>query len=332
MNRRRSSRHWQGRVLLLLTISLFAVLILRFQESTESVTDTLVSGQPPVDKPSATISDALKPVQSQTEFSDNHTEEHIALPQQNDVLREKQYSEESYHLVSDMVYLYRTNGVQSAEEVGSLLDCLSSVDLELGLLWTDIMKTWMNVNETYEPVNKVPDDLPEDESLCFAVLGFQLLQNGEMAPELLGRCETALSCLQKYPNSLVLLCGGPTASGNRQVSEAEVMAEWLLHEGIASDRMIIENRSLTTVENAAFACQILAEQYSGIHSLVMISSDYHLPLGILLFQEAACLWNYKNGNQPYDVVSSVAFMTGIREDFDLQWQSSDLWSLADPSY
>ncbi len=179
----------------------------------------------------------------------------------------------------------------------------------------------------------LPDGLPEDESLCIVVLGFQLHPDGSMSEELVGRCETALASAEKYPNALIAVTGGGTAWQNPSATEAGVMAAWLTARGVEPERILIEDASLTTADNAAFTCKLLCEQHPEVRALAIVTSDYHLPLGLLLFQEEALLTEYETGTRPFEVISNAALDTQGRVNPDSpMMQKSYLWSLADPKY
>ena len=98
-------------------------------------------------------------------------------------------------------------------------------------------------------------------------------------------------------------------------------------------RIIREDQSRTTADNAVFTCKILREQYPGIKSLVLVSSDYHVPLGVLLFQEQAYLDEYETGVLPFSVISNAAHDTGglLSPDSPMM-QKTWLWSVANPQY
>ena len=49
-----------------------------------------------------------------------------------------------------------------------------------------------------------------------------------------------------------------------------------VEKGIDGDRVIVENQSITTAQNAIFSCQILQEKYPQVNQLAIISSDYHI--------------------------------------------------------
>ena len=125
----------------------------------------------------------------------------------------KGYTEESYRLVSDMVYAYADRQEEAAGIIQDDLSKLNVLDPALASLWGKLMDYWAYVNTNPEIYSGVlPDGLPDDDSLCIVVLGFQLHPDGTMSEELLGRCETALRCLEKYPRALIAVTGGPTAS------------------------------------------------------------------------------------------------------------------------
>ena len=248
---------------------------------------------------------------------------------------QKAYTAETYQMVSDMVYLCRSETPDREGQIQTLLEDLKEVNPALGQTWDGIMQYWRYVN-TDMPIRKegLPDTLPQDDSLCLVVLGFQLLPDGDMAPELLGRCELALACAQRYPNAYLAVTGGGTAYKNKEVTEASVMAAWLVERGIAPERIIREDRSQTTDQNAVNTCEIIAEQYSQIHTLVVISSDYHVPLGCLMFTEAALLYGLENGRIPYVVEENAAFATdGSTPGYTgMRNQAPYVWTMADPHY
>ncbi len=243
------------------------------------------------------------------------------------------YNEETWHLASDMVYTYRYQQEQGAVAIAQLIEELKGADPDLGSLWEKVMAFWSKVNTEDYVRSDLPDDMPRDDSLCIVTLGFQLLPDGEMAPELLARCRKALECLQQYPEAMLLLTGGGTAARGNPATEADKMAEWFLQQGIPRERMIIENTSLTTTQNAKNSVRILEEQYPQIHTLAIVSSDYHIRLGSLLFQSAAYLREYEEGDWTAEVACNASFPTEGDSIYDtVAMQAQDLWSLMDPTY
>lgn len=261
--------------------------------------------------------------------------ESIAEPAGSMPVRTAVYTAETYQLVTDMVFTMRREGESGERVIRALLEELKAEDPELGDLWEDIMNYWLSVSGDFiVNVGALPNGLPEDNSLCITVLGFQLMHDGEMAPELVGRCEIALAAAQQYPNAFVLVTGGGTASGNREATEAGVMADWLSARGVSPERIIVEDRSLTTDQNASLSCKILSEQYPQIREMAIVSSDYHVALGSMLFTEAALLYGYRHSCEaPYTVVSNAGFATSGNPEYSNPRNfAGDIWIMADPTY
>ena len=243
------------------------------------------------------------------------------------------YTEESYRLVSDLVYTYAALQREGEAEIRERLARLKEADPRLGGVWEEILGVWDYVNTELAVPASIPEGLPQDESLCIVVLGFQLHADGSMAQELLGRCQTALAAAERYPRARIAVTGGGTAFQNRAATEAGVMAQWLRDQGIGEERILIEDRSLTTADNAVFTCELLRRDAPEVKTLVIVSSDYHLPLGVLLFEEKAILLGAEEGEKPFRVAACAAWDTQgqFRPDTPME-QKAYLWSVADPKF
>ena len=174
----------------------------------------------------------------------------------------------------------------SREVDGEALSALVALDPELGDKWTRIMNLWqepVTVNEA------LPDDLPQDDTLCIVTLGFQLNPDGTMRQELIERLTVALAASEQYPNALIACTGGGTAANDATATEAGRMAEWLEAHGVDPSRLIVEDSSLTTAQNAVYTFDILAERYPQVAKIAIVSSDYHIATGALLFGAEAIL-------------------------------------------
>ena len=64
------------------------------------------------------------------------------------------------------------------------------------------------------------------------------------------------------------------------------MGKWMLRHGLDSSRLIIEDKSRTTAENARNSYDILLRDYPQVNAVVLISSSYHIAWGSLLFEAA----------------------------------------------
>ena len=245
---------------------------------------------------------------------------------------DKRRTAEIYDLESKLVYTYKMKQNEAYSDIREYLSDLKEADPDTGSAWEQIMNYWSYVNEDMT-VNQdvLPDGLPTDDSLCIVVLGYQLNPDGSMADELTGRCETALKSAEKYPNAFIAVTGGGTAY-KANTTEAAQMASWFAEHGIAPDRIISESQSMTTGENAQFTCGIILENYPQIKSVAVVSSDYHVPLGCLLFREQFLLSALYNDTYPVDVISNAGYTTGLEYYSGISGvksQASYVWNLAD---
>ena len=211
-------------------------------------------------------------------------------------------------IVEEMVVTRGTYGEAAEGRTAELLEELDAADPVLGAKWRSVMGLWKTVNaglEIHEGL--LPDGLPETDELCLVVLGFQLNPDGGMKDELIQRLAVARACAEKYPNALIVCTGGGTAPENPGATEAGEMAKWLIAHGVDPRRVVAEDRSLTTAQNAIFTCEILAEHYPGVKQLAIISSDYHIPTGVLLFEAWNTLQAEEAGKERLRVVSNAAW-------------------------
>jgi hypothetical protein len=264
--------------------------------------------------------------------SDDPTAAPAEPPALQETFRPIVYDQRSYQLVTDMVYAYRMQVEDRERIIAADVAALKEHDAPLGEAWGGIMEYW-DYADTRLALNcdRLPEDLPKDDSLCIVVLGFQLLPDGGMSQEMLGRCELALAAAKQYPNAFLAVTGGGTAVGNASVTEAGVMARWFREQGIDESRIILEDRSSTTEENAKFTLKILIEEYPQIRSIAIVTSDYHVPLGCTLFTEAALLYGCEHGRVPWTVDAHVALTGyGLTEYTNPAEQALYIWALADP--
>ena len=211
-------------------------------------------------------------------------------------------------LIENMVIYYAGYGDEAEQKNADLLNQLRSMNPDSAARWEQILTLWKSVNQGVEIHQGIlPDGLPGTDELCMVVLGFQLNPDGSMRDELIERLNVALVCAKKYPNALIVCTGGGTAAENKSATEAGKMAEYLIAHGIAAERSIVEDRSQTTAQNAVYTYEILAEGYPQVHQIAIISSDYHIATGTLLFGAQAILTAEKAGNEHFTVVSNAAY-------------------------
>ena len=194
---------------------------------------------------------------------------------------------EEAQLIKDMILYYGWHGDAADEEIKELLSALKDADADKGELWENIMDYWRYANtDLIVHTEKLPEGLPEDDRLALVILGLALNADGSIQEELVERLQVGLDCAAQYPNAWVICTGGGTAKENKDVTEAGQMGEWLLQHGLDAKRLILEDQSLSTIENAEKTLDLLNPQVS---ALAIISSDYHVARGSLLFEATALM-------------------------------------------
>jgi len=125
-------------------------------------------------------------------------------------------------------------------------------------------------------------DLPSPTGVVTIVtFGYALSDDGTMQPPLMDRLELTLRAAQANPNSLVLVSGGVPKNG---VTEADVMSEWLVERGIDRGRVIIEDKSRDTINNALNAATLLTRHKAD--AVVLITSSSHMRRARVLLEDA----------------------------------------------
>lgn len=95
--------------------------------------------------------------------------------------------------------------------------------------------------------------------------------------------ETAVLAL-RYPQAKVLISGGPGALMLPGEADADTAPKMLEALGVARDRLILENRSRDTYENALFSKE-MADPQPG-ETWLLVTSAFHMPRSVALFRKA----------------------------------------------
>ena len=194
-----------------------------------------------------------------------------------------------------MVISFAAYGKQDAQA----MEALASADPALANKWGRIMELW---DATISVNDALPDDLPADDTLCLVALGFQLNPDGTIRDELIERLKVLLAASEKYSQAVIVCTGGGTATENSTATEAGRMAQWLYEQGVDPSRIFVEDKSVTTAQNAIFTFDILEAHCPQVTQIAIISSDYHIATGTLLFGAEAIL-----RDSPITVTSNAAW-------------------------
>jgi uncharacterized SAM-binding protein YcdF (DUF218 family) len=88
---------------------------------------------------------------------------------------------------------------------------------------------------------------------------------------------------RRYPKAQIIFSGG-TDPSNPGPSEAAIVKQYFVSFGIAADRILIEERSLTTEENARFTANLIHPTPSS--RWLLVTSAYHMPRAVGTFRKA----------------------------------------------
>ncbi len=207
---------------------------------------------------------------------------------------------------------------------GTIERCLRKLESESpaqGAMWRQIMSDWDRLNHSgFASSRSLRDDLAQNDSLCIVVFGYGLNQNGSMKPELYDRLNVALQAARQYPTAYIAVTGGET-SGVKGISEAAVMAIWLMNNDVSEDRIILEKKSLSTTENAQNTCALLNQKYPRIKQLAVVTSDYHIALAATVLQTACTYSEAMQGGREMTVVAGASCTTSTPVSSNLATQA-----------
>jgi uncharacterized SAM-binding protein YcdF (DUF218 family) len=146
---------------------------------------------------------------------------------------------------------------------------------------------------------ELPDPFPSTHGAdtAIVVLGYGLMPDGTMRPELIDRLQAAWAQAAASPASPIITTGGDPRSG---VTEAQAMAGWLLANGIPAWRIHPETQSDSTAQNALFATPII--KAVGAKDAVIVTSANHIRRGTADFEIAGI-----------PVIGGTAAYTGLFE-------------------
>ena len=237
-------------------------------------------------------------------------------------------SAEAKALAGQLIKYYETHQESAQTDIERVLDEMEAIDPGYAEVWDGIMDYWTVVNTPgFANEDKVPEGLPTDDSLCIVILGYALNSDGTMKPELIGRLQAGLNVANQYPNAYVCVTGGGTAAGNKEVTEGGLMGDWLLENGLAPERLIRETRASDTVGNARYTYDILATTYPTVDKVVIVTSDYHIPRGSILYQSKFLTEAYLTGGREIKVIDNSGNETGSNGYENLSLQVSGVASI-----
>ena len=116
---------------------------------------------------------------------------------------------------------------------------------------------------------------------------------------LVRRLEGTLQYLNEHPETVAIVSGG--MGKGEQITEAQAMHDWLIAHGVAPERIIMEPKATSTMENLKFSFDIIRARGDEPQGHVaIVSSAYHLyraklmsrSLGVTDAAGVAAPWGY----------------------------------------
>ena len=126
----------------------------------------------------------------------------------------------------------------------------------------------------------ISDSLKKFNDDCdyLLILGGNIIGADTPSPQLSERMKTAANYLNEHKEVVAVPCGGCFREGQKK-SEAAIIGDYLISQGVAPERIILEDKSTTTYENFEFGVPII-ENHSGKKAenlrIAFLSSDYHM--------------------------------------------------------
>ncbi len=106
-----------------------------------------------------------------------------------------------------------------------------------------------------------------------------------VANESAERVLDTIQLAHRYPNARILISGGGGTVFGDGAAEAPIIAEYFRSIGIDPARILVEDRSRTTAENAVYS-QELAKPREGERWL-LVTSAWHMPRAVGVFEKVA---------------------------------------------
>jgi uncharacterized SAM-binding protein YcdF (DUF218 family) len=183
-----------------------------------------------------------------------------------------------------------------------------------GYQWYDIQRTWQSAT-------------PETRDAAI-VLGAGVW-NGKPSPALRERLDVALRLYRENRVRRDIFCTGGVGDDPR--SEASVCAEYLTEHGVPAERILLEERSTSTLQNLANARAIMREQ--GFADALIITHGFHTKRALLMAADqsinaAPAPVTIRPINEKYLILREIAatayYRLGGRERVDLfRWSVID---------
>ena len=124
-----------------------------------------------------------------------------------------------------------------------------------------------------------PQTAPKVEAVL-VVLGNEPLDDKTPTVDMAARVNKAVAFAKEHPDAVLLFTGGPTAG---RTTEARMMADLAIAQGIATNSIRLEEKARSTQENARLTAKIVTELAP--RRVIVVSKQDHLEWAMPIFQK-----------------------------------------------
>lgn len=193
---------------------------------------------------------------------------------------------------------------------GKVLVALSAVGLLLLAVAPIGPAMLLRLEERFPRPAALPDRIAGILVLGGAVDPALSLAYGEtMFNSSVARVLAGIKLARQYPEARLVLVGGEGGFEPVGLAESRATLGFVVGEGIAAGRVVVEERSRSTHENALYAKEMIRPEPG--EAWVLVTSAYHMPRAVASF--AVVGWKVI----PYPVDYRIDPKTGLRPSFSL---------------
>lgn len=139
--------------------------------------------------------------------------------------------------------------------------------------FTALLMVWLFTFVYIEGLIVINSSADKDMPVDYLIVLGAGLKGDQISLALLERMEKSTEYLNKHSDVTVVVSGGQGIG--ETITEAEAMKRYLVSHGIAADRIIIEDKATSTMENFKFSREKLSMKTNKI-KVAVITNDFHL--------------------------------------------------------
>ncbi len=235
-------------------------------------------------------------------------------------------------LLINLIHAHEKPQPGDREAIQGVIEAIGALSEGDRVVAEEIAEHWMTVYADPNYVMYIHDGgekasalegtaIPDSPTHAFVVLGYKL-KNGEMADELVQRCEAAAAAARTFPHTILVCSGGPTGSNNpNNHTEGGMMKAYLTGKcGIDPSRVFIDEQAMSTVQNAENTFAIMREQ--GVTTYTIVTSAYHQRWGQVDYNCMAAFYRQAYG---YDARVLENYSCNIT--YNEQYKNDARWAL-----